>query len=146
MDRPTQVALAALVFALAALLVRRHYRSWQARRRCARAGRGEVRAAQLLTASGFRIVEQQPRVSWAPLVDGEPHHVELRADYLVERDRELLVAEVKTGADATSLRTAATRRQLLVYHVAFGADGVLLVCPERETIQRIAFALRARRG
>jgi len=65
--------------------------------------------------------------------------MELRADYLVERGGELLVAEVKTGEEAPSLETAATRRQLLEYHVAFAVDGVLLVSPEQGTIQRVAF-------
>jgi hypothetical protein len=53
----------------------------------------------------------------------------------------LLVAEVKTGEAAPSLATAATRRQLLEYHVAFAADGVLLVCPERGAIHRIEFPI-----
>jgi hypothetical protein len=85
------------------------------------------------------VVERQARVVWAPLVDGEPQHLELRADYLVEYGDELLVAEVKTGDEAPEVTTAATRRQLLEYHVAFGVDGVLLVSPERGTIQRIVF-------
>ncbi|HEX7842856.1 MAG TPA: hypothetical protein VF469_35525, partial [Kofleriaceae bacterium] len=100
--------------------------------------------------AGFRIVAEQARTFWTPLVDGEPHRTELRADYLVEARGELLVAEVKTGEAAPSLATAATRRQLLEYHVAFAADGVLLVCPERGAIHRIEFppgegATRARR-
>jgi hypothetical protein len=126
--------------------------SLRARRRAARAGAGEDIAAILLEEAGFIVIERQARVDWAPLVylegpsesgplhlGGEPHHLELRADYLVERDGELLVAEVKTGAEAPNLDTAATRRQLLEYHVAFAADGVLLVCPERNTIQRVVF-------
>src|SRR5262245_45038780 len=65
--------------------------------------------------------------------------MELRADYLVEQNGQLLVAEVKTGDEAPNLETAATRRQLLEYYVAFAADGVLLVCPERGAIHRIVF-------
>jgi hypothetical protein len=136
-------ALIALVGAVVALwlvrIVRRCLASWRARRRARRAGHGEERGARLLAAAGYRVVERQARVDWAPLVDGEPFSVELRADYLVEAEGELLVAEVKTGSAASSLATAATRRQLLEYHVAFGADGVLLVCPELGTIQRVVF-------
>jgi hypothetical protein len=113
--------------------------SFRAKRRALRAGAGEDIAAILLEEAGFIVVERQARVDWAPLVDGEPLHMELRADYLVEQDGELLVAEVKTGDEAPNLDTAATRRQLLEYHVAFAADGVLLVCPERNTIQRVVF-------
>jgi hypothetical protein len=93
----------------------------------------------LLEEAGFAIVERQARVVWAPLVDGEPHLVELRADYLVEDGGMLLVAEVKTGDEAISVHTAATRRQLLEYHVAFAVDGIVLVCPEQGTIQRVVF-------
>jgi len=135
----------ALAGALLALLVARWLRgvraSWKARRRARRAGRGEERAAALLERAGFRIVARQARIAWAPCVDGEPHVTELRADYLVEAGGERLVAEVKTGAEAPSLDTAATRRQLLEYHVAFAVDGVLLVCPERDAIHRVEFPL-----
>jgi hypothetical protein len=95
----------------------------------------------LLRGAGFRIVARQARTRWVPVVDGEPHETELRADYLVEAGGELLVAEVKTGDEAPLLTTAATRRQLLEYHVAFAADGVLLVCPERGSIHRVEFPL-----
>jgi hypothetical protein len=136
------VALAAAVIALWLARVWRRLRgSRRARVRAARAGAGEERAAELLLGAGYRIVARQARVVWAPLVDGVAHETELRADYLVERGGEQLVAEVKTGDEAPSIETAATRRQLLEYHVAFAADGVLLVCPERGAIQRVEFPL-----
>jgi hypothetical protein len=143
MDHLWVLAVVALAGALIALVLARWLRGWRgsrvARRRAARAGAGETDAARLLTRAGFRIVARQARTSWAPLIDGAPHPIELRADYLVEADGELLVAEVKTGDDAPRLATAATRRQLLEYHVAFAADGVLLVCPERGAIHRVEF-------
>jgi hypothetical protein len=136
------VAIAAAIVALwLAWRVRRWRGSWRARRRAARAGAGEDRAATMLADAGWRIVARQARTLWIPLVDGEPHETELRADYLVEADGERLVAEVKTGDEAPSLDVAATRRQLLEYRVAFAVDGVLLVCPERGTIQRIEFPI-----
>lgn len=139
------VAVVALMGALVALVLARLWRrwrgSWRAKRRAARAGAGEDAAAILLQRAGFRIVASQARTWWAPLVDGEPHEIELRADYLVEAHGERLVAEVKTGDEAPRITTAATRRQLLEYHVAFAADGVLLVCPERGSIHRIEFPL-----
>jgi hypothetical protein len=93
----------------------------------------------MLAAAGYRIVERQATTVWYPRIDGEPLETEVRADYVVEVDGELLVAEVKTGAAAPSVGNAATRRQLLEYLVAFGADGVLLVCPERGVIHRVEF-------
>jgi hypothetical protein len=136
-------AVLVLTAMLMTLVLSRWLRGWRgslrAKRRALRAGAGEDHAVSLLEDAGFLVVERQARVDWAPLVDGEPQHMELRADYLVEQDGELLVAEVKTGDAAPNLDTAATRRQLLEYHVAFAVDGVLLVCPERGTIQRVAF-------
>lgn len=147
------LAIAVLFGALVALVIARLVRgwrgTWRARRRAARAGAGEQAAARLLRRAGFRIVAEQARIAWVPLIDGEPEELELRADYLVEAGGELLVAEVKTGDAAPSLATAATRRQLLEYHIAFAADGVLLVCPERGAIHRIEFPrgpAEARRG
>lgn len=138
-----KLAIVALIAAVLALWVAARLRAWRgsarARRRAARAGAGEDGAARLLEQSGYTIVERQARVCWAPFVDGTPVMIELRADYLVEAGGELLVAEVKTGEEAPSIETAATRRQLLEYHVAFGADGVLLVCPEQGAIHRVVF-------
>jgi len=140
------LAIAMLAGAVLALVIARWLGRWRggrrARRRAVRAGAGEDAAAVLLRRAGFRIVAAQARIWWAPLIDGEPHRTELRADYLVEARGERLVAEVKTGEAAPSLSTAATRRQLLEYHVAFGVDGVLLVCPERGAIHRIEFPLQ----
>ena len=140
------ILLATLAGALVALVLARWLRgwrgSWRARRRAGRALAGEADAVAMLQRAGYRIVAQQARTWWAPIVDGEPHETELRADYLVEAEGELLVAEVKTGEQAPQLQTAATRRQLLEYHVAFEADGVLLVCPERGAIHRVDFPKR----
>jgi type II secretory pathway pseudopilin PulG len=144
MTRDSLVMLAiALVGALVALVATRWLRQWRgsrrARRRAGRAVAGEDDAAGMLREAGYKIVARQARTWWTPLVDGEPYETEVRADYLVEADGELLVAEVKTGDEAPQLSTAATRRQLLEYHVAFEADGVLLVCPERGAIHRVDF-------
>ena len=138
----------AVAGAVVALWLSARWRAWRGSRRAHhradRAVAGEDAAAKLLEAAGYAIVERQARVTWAPLVDGAPVMMELRADYLVEARGELLVAEVKTGDEAPSVTTAATRRQLLEYHVAFGADGVLLVCPERGQVHRVVFPLAVR--
>lgn len=142
------LAIVALIGALIALVMLRALQRWggsrRARRRGARAVRGETAAAAMLEHAGFTIVARQARISWSPLFDGEPYATEVRADYLVELDGERLVAEVKTGSVAPELSTAATRRQLLEYRVAFDVAGVLLVCPERGTIHRVEFPLPTR--
>ena len=144
MSREAQWLLIAwLAGVLLALVLARWLGRWRgsarARRRAARAIAGEAAAAAMLRRAGYRIVARQATTRWAPLLDGEPYEAEVRADYLVEARGERLVAEVKTGDEAPRLATAATRRQLLEYLVAFEADGVLLVCPERGAIHRVAF-------
>jgi hypothetical protein len=142
------LVIVAMAAAIVTLWIAAAWRRWRgsriARRRAARAMAGEDAAQQLLEGAGFHIVARQARITWAPLVDGEPHETELRADYLVGIDDEIYVAEVKTGDEAPRLATAATRRQLLEYHVAFAVDGVLLVCPELGTIQRVEFPVPVR--
>jgi hypothetical protein len=49
------------------------------------------------------------------------------------------VAEVKSGKLAPRIETAATRRQLLEYRVAFDVDGVLLVDEEAGRVSEIVF-------
>ncbi len=138
-----ETVLYVLVGALIALVLARWWRTWRgslrARRRAGRAVAGETTAAGMLRKAGFRIVARQARTWWSPLFDGEAYEIEVRADYLVEAEGELLVAEVKTGREAPELATAATRRQLLEYRVAFDVSGVLLVCPERQAIHRVDF-------
>ena len=140
-------AIVALAGAVIALVLLRALQRWagsrRARRRAARAMTGEDAAVAMLEGAGFTIISRQARTSWSPLVDGERYDIEVRADYLVEAGGERLVAEVKTGEVAPDLSTAATRRQLLEYRVAFAVDGVLLVCPERGTIHRVEFPLPA---
>ena len=154
-------AIAIVATAIVVLWLAAAWRRWRGSRRAKvrsrRALAGEAAAVELLERAGFTIIAVQPRITWAPLVDGVPQEIELRADYLVAIARpgsagprstarggaesidERYVAEVKTGDDAPRLATAATRRQLLEYHVAFAVDGVLLVSPEAGTIQRVEF-------
>jgi Holliday junction resolvase-like predicted endonuclease len=146
----TELVIVAVVAAVAALWLAGWVRRWRgsvrARRRADRANAGEEDAVEMLEKAGYQIVERQARIAWIPLVDGEPFELELRADYLVEIDGELFVAEVKTGEEATSITTAATRRQLLEYSIAFEVDGVLLVCPERDAIHRVEFGFAKTRS
>jgi hypothetical protein len=132
------VLLACLLWAFAAWLQRRG-RSARARSRGARAVWGEARAVELLADAGYAVVDAQVRRRWLLSVDGQDFPVDLRADYLAEKDGALFVAEVKTGGAAPQLSTAATRRQLLEYRVAFDVDGVLLVDAEAGRVRRVVF-------
>jgi hypothetical protein len=137
------VALAVVVLVQSLRLA---YRPWQLRRRLAenreRGAMGEESAERLLRRRGFAVLARQVAVTYDLEVDGEPVPVGLRADYLVANARGRFVAEVKTGDLAPRIETAATRRQLLEYRLAFerlDVQGVLLVDPEASRISVIEF-------
>ncbi len=138
-------AAAAAFLALVVLSLVRRWRGWRAsliaRRRGARAGRGERDAELLLERLGYEVVERQACVEWAIACDGEDHFVELRADLLVERGGQRYVAEVKTGISAPLLTNPATRRQRLEYFVAYGVESILLVDVEADVVREIRFPL-----
>ena len=139
---PPEILAAACVLALAlaaVLLLRSWARAWRVRRRALRAVRGERDAARLLRAHGYTILEAQATATLPVRIDGETFVAGVRADYIVSKRGARYVAEVKTGELAPSLATAATRRQLLEYEIAFAVDGVLLVDAERERVLAVVF-------
>lgn len=142
---PPVVALLALAATLAIALfvtaMRRAHRRRVAQQRMGRALVGERRAAELLERAGYSITGAQVPTRYALQVDGASEVFEVRADYLVEKDGRSWVAEVKTGAFAPRLETAATRRQLIEYAVAFRATGVLLVDVEAKRIRVVELPL-----
>lgn len=143
MTRGMIVGAAAMLLVLAVVLaIRRRVRSRRARRRARIAVAAETAAERLLVRHGYAILDRQVRLIWTPLLDGEPVPTELRLDLLVAKAGEVLAAEVKSGTEAPRLETAATRRQLLEYRVAFAVDGVLLVEPAAGSIRRVDFPVR----
>jgi len=124
------------------------FSEWRQRRlgraRSARGKRGEQRAERLLVERGYRVIEQQRHASYAITADGVTQDIALVLDFVVERNGEQLVAEVKTGS-AADLSRSETRRQLLEYQLAIGGRCVLLVDPETETITEVDFRLTRQR-
>lgn len=143
------VALAAMAFA-AIVVVFAAARTWmrraRMRARSSRAMSGERGAVAILRAHGYAIVGAQVAAEYPVEVDGETFFIGLRADYIVSKAGARYVAEVKTGAVAPRIDTAATRRQILEYDVAFGVDGVLLVDAEEKRVHEIAFPTLATRA
>jgi Holliday junction resolvase len=139
-----------VLFALLVLVVvgvRGFLRGARVRARSRRAFRGEREAVALLRARGYAVVQAQASAVLPVRVDGETFLAGLRADYVVSKNGARFVAEVKTGELAPSIATAATRRQLLEYEIAFGVDGILLVDADRGEVHAIEFpTLRAGRA
>lgn len=112
-----------------------------ARKRNERAARGERNAEALCESRGYRVLAVQPEYAWHVLVDGARRQVKLRPDLLVEKKGRRYLADVKTGNVAPDPLYPATRRQLLEYLVACGADGVLVVDVEAKKILALEFPL-----
>ena len=121
-------------------------RSANAKRRARIAQAGEQDAAAVLEQHGYVIVAGQTRHTVHYRVQAEAYQASLQCDYVVSRDGVLFIAEVKTGDLAPQLQTAATRRQLLEYQVAFGVPGIVLVDMTRGTCAEVRFALPAPTG
>ena len=111
------------------------------RARQARGERGEQQAIGVLEAHGYAISARQAPLRYSIAVDGRARTTTLVADFVVERDGEQLIAEVKTGRLAPRIERAETRRQLLEYQLATGGRCVLLVDPDARTIAQVAFPL-----
>ncbi len=140
----SQLAVAVAVLLLAAVLwvaSHRWYVRLRLRRKWAHARSVELQAARLLVDSGYTLLGDQVETRYAVFVDGKSTEIRLRADYLVSRAGRQFVAEVKSGLVAPRLDTAATRRQLLEYLVAFKVDGVLLVDGEEREVHEVTFPM-----
>ena len=98
----------------------------------------------VLEAHGYAIRARQAPLRYSIAVDGRPRATTVVADFVVERDGEQLIAEVKTGQHAPRIERAETRRQLLEYQLATSARCVLLVDPDARTIAEVAFPLASR--
>jgi len=122
------------------------FAAWRVRRRIAKhrrlGKRGESRATRLLKESGYRIEDEQASSHLHVEIDGVVETWLVRADFIVSKKGRRYVAETKGGQTSASIATAATRRQLLEYTLAFDTDGVLLVDAARDAIHTIAFPQR----
>lgn len=113
-------------------------------RRARRAVEAEHDAEILLRARGYRILDTQNDHTWSVYLNGDEHEIALRADLIVKRGGRRFVAEVKSGYMAPSISTAATRRQLLEYRLAYPVDGILLVDMEAQAIYEVTFPFDTR--
>ena len=133
------VAIAAIVIVLWLgwkLRVRwQRFRFWRSRRRGAK---GERFAVDLLSKNGYQILSTQIPLDGTIEVDSVPLKFNTRVDYLVEKDGQQFLAEVKTGASA-SPSNIITRRQLFEYAHLSHSRKVLLVDATAGKIREIEF-------
>ena len=98
----------------------------------------EKRAKKHLQELGFSILKHQPTTEVGWWIDDVWTQTTITGDYLVKRNGEVGLVEVKTGRTASATHRD-TRRQLLEYHHAFDVDAVFLFDVDRGRLQRIEF-------
>ena len=111
---------------------------WKARVSWQRFKKGEQFAVDLLLENGYQILSTQIPFDGTIMVDSEPLEFSTRVDFLVEKDGEKYLAEVKTGASA-SPSNILTRRQLLEYARLSHSKKILLVDATAGKIRKIEF-------
>ena len=99
---------------------------------------GENRAIRLLKKGGYNIIQSQVPLSGNIHIDNRPSSFNVRVDYLVEREGQKYLAEVKTGL-AAQASNPATRRQLLEYATIGKTDKIVLVDSTLGTVKTIRF-------
>lgn len=99
----------------------------------------EEEASTFLQKNGYEVIERHPEIGYTLSVNGEEYSIKVTPDYLVRKEGEILIAEVKTGESAPDISNRHTRRQILEYYIASEYDGVILVDMENREINRIDF-------
>ncbi len=100
--------------------------------------KGEGDAIKLLNSEGYKIIDEQ--VSFPGFLFENNKKVEylVKPDFLVEKNGEKFIAEVKTGASAF-IQNRNTRRQILEYSHLNQNKTVLLIDIENKKIKKIDF-------
>jgi hypothetical protein len=134
------VAIALLLGAWAALGLRRWFDRRQRVRRSRRAQDGEDRARSWLTQNGFVIRGEQESLFCDMQIDGRRVEYEVCVDFVVERDGQRGIVEVKTGTVARA-ESPATRRQIFEYAAVYGVDRVYMFDGDNSSLHEVVFRI-----
>ena len=100
--------------------------------------KGEGIAVKLLNKEGYEIIEEQVFFSGFLFEDNQKVEYLVKPDFIVKKNGEKFIAEVKTGASAL-IQNRNTRRQILEYSHLSQNKTVLLVDIENKKIKKIDF-------
>ena len=101
--------------------------------------KGETVALRYLKKHGFTILREQYTATSAISINHKPHDFEVRADFLVEKDGQTAIVEVKTGDAAGNPRNSLTRRQLFEYYHIYDTDLLYLFDADKKKLLEISF-------
>ena len=100
--------------------------------------KGEGNAVKLLNKEGYEIIDEQITFPGFLFENNKKIEYSVKPDFMVEKDGEKFIAEVKTGASAL-IQNRNTRRQILEYSHLNKNKIVLLVDIENKKIKKIDF-------
>jgi hypothetical protein len=127
------------------IIILRQFLKWFTRWRLIKQGRiarsAETEAEQFLIDLGYKIVGRQCRAPLEVYMDGCKIEAYVQADLLVEKDKKVFVAEVKSGQEAVRITNSGTRRQLLEYYVTYRPEGILLVDMFNRKVHLVEFKI-----
>ena len=112
-----------------------NFKFWRSKRRGAK---GEDIAVNLLITNGYKVLSSQIPFEGSLLVNGNKIQFKTRVDFIVEKDEEQFLVEVKTGASASPANIH-TRRQLREYAQLSGSKKIILVDGTKKEIFIIEF-------
>jgi hypothetical protein len=133
------VVIVFLLFAIAKFKFAEHKRKREQRKRFERGNQLETEARLYLSNLGYEIISEQEIHYHQYKVDGENRESKLILDYVVKKDGEKYIVEVKSGKSAISLSNKNTRRQLLEYDFVIENDGIFLLDMENKKLQFVKF-------
>ena len=143
--RSPQVFLALIALALSivfggwvALVLRRWFDRRSRQRISCHAKTGENRARTWLRANGFKILGEQSSLFCTMQIDGRTTEYAVCADFVVERDGQRGIVEVKTGAVARP-SAPTTRRQIFEYATVYNVEKVYMFDGDRSRLHEITF-------
>ena len=103
-----------------------------------RGKKGEYLAFRLLEKAGYEIIKEQNNIKGTLLIDDKVSEYTVKPDFLIKKNGNFYLAEVKTG-DASSIKNINTRRQLLEYSFLMNLNTVILVDIKKNKIREVDF-------
>ena len=101
--------------------------------------KGESIAFKILEKEGYKVLEEQYSLDGILHEDNIRIEYKVKPDFLVIKDGQKFIAEVKTGGSAL-IQNIATRRQLLEYSYLNKKNIILLIDIESRKIKKIDFS------
>ena len=128
-----------LFLVLAFWKIKKWWKTFLQKRRFKRGNEREIKAESWLKKKGFKILTHNKSYNYSCFENKNEITIKITLDYEVEKNGNKYIVEVKTGKSATTIKNAATRRQILEYATIVPNDGIYLLDMETREMKLIQF-------